>query len=205
MSIASTISDFVKNWASKEELYLKVGVATDIDESDFTFKFTPIDEKSVVEDVRMKAIVDGNLESFVIVPKEGTKVVVGFHSNTVGQCVMVQEADKVLINSNIIQEIANSKILSIQNDYNIFCDDVNVTTESWVFNSGVLGGLINISQLTTKLNGLVTEVNAIKTKFNTHKHVGVSTGAGISGITNTLASDATAFDKADYEDEKIKH
>lgn len=198
MSIATIFSGFIKNWSSKEELYFKIGVASDIDESDFTFKFTPIDEKSVVEDVRMKVIADGSLESFVIIPKEGTKVVVGFHSNVVGQCLFVQESEKVLINSK-------NKTDNVESIYKIICNDVRVTSDSFVFNGGSFAGMVKIIDLTSKLNILVTEVNNLKTKFNTHKHLGVSTGSGVSGTTNTLGTNATPFNKSDYENTKIKH
>ena len=205
MAIPDILSSFIQNWASKEELYLKLGVASEINESDFTFKFTPIDEKSDVETVRMKTIVDGGPESFVIVPKEGTKVVVGFHSNTVAQCIVVQESDKVLINSNIIQEVANSKILAIQDDYNIFCDDVKVETDSWVFNGGNLGGMIIISDLVTKMNGLISELNSMKNSLNSHTHGLVKTGTDTSGPSSTSVGNFTPFNKVDFEDEKIKH
>jgi len=198
MAIHDIISAFIKNWADKEELYLKIGTASEINEDDFTFKFTPNDEKSVVEDVRMKVIVDGTAEAIVIVPKEGTKVVVGFHSNTVGQCLKVQEADKVLINSR-------SKTINIEDDFNINCDDVKVATDSWVFNDGTFEGLIKIVDLTSKLNKLVGEVDNLKDVVNTHKHIGVTTGAGVSGITDKFGSNATAFDKDDYENTIIKH
>jgi hypothetical protein len=206
MSIATILSDFIMNWSSKEELYFKIGVASDIDESDFTFKFTPIDEKSVVEDVRMKVIADGSPESFVIIPKEGTKVVVGFHSNTVGQCLFVQESEKVLINTVNIESNSKNKKDTIETLYEIICDDVRVTSDSFIFNGGTFDGLVKINDLTTKLNKLVSEMNSFKDKFNSHKHLGVSTGGGVSGLKNVTSVPAvTVFNKTNYENPKIKH
>ena len=199
MEISEIISLFIKNWSNKEELYLKLGTASEINEDDFTFKFTPIDEKSVVEDVRMKVIVDSGPEAFIIIPKEGTQVVVGFHSNTVGQCLVVKEAAKILINSS-------SKTINIENDFNINCNDVNVSTESWDFNNGTFEGLIKINDLTTKLNALISEVNSFKNKFNTHKHLGVRTGSGVSGVKDvTNVNNLTNFVKTAYENPIIKH
>lgn len=199
MNIADIFLSFIKNWQSKESLYLTIGTASEINEDNFTFKFTPIDEKSVVEDVRMKVIVDSGPEAFIIIPKDGTKVVVGFHSNTVGQCLVVQEADKVLMNTN-------SKTINVENDFNINCNDVNVSTESWDFNNGTFEGLIKINDLTTKLNVLISEVNSFKNKFNTHKHLGVTTGSGVSGIKDVAnVNNLTNFVKTDYENPKIKH
>lgn len=59
-------------------------------------------------------------------------------------------------------------------------------------NGGELGGLINIEALTGKLNELV------KT-FNSHTH------QGVHGVTGAPVRAAKAFERGDYEDEKIKH
>lgn len=64
--------------------------------------------------------------------------------------------------------------------------------ESIVINGGKLGGLINIEQLTDKINGLVDT-------FNSHTHTGVH------GATSGPNSPASSFRKGDYEDEKIRH
>ncbi len=64
--------------------------------------------------------------------------------------------------------------------------------ESIVINGGKLGGLINIEQLTDKINGLVDT-------FNSHTHTGVH------GATSAPNSPASSFRKGDYEDEKIRH
>lgn len=66
----------------------------------------------------------------------------------------------------------------------------------FVWNSGALGGLINIVQQTAKLNLLVTELQAQLTLIAT----GI-TGAGGSYAPGTLSN----FNKSDYEDIKIKH
>lgn len=76
-----------------------------------------------------------------------------------------------------------------------------------VINGGKNDGLINICELTDKLNNLVDEVNALKDKFNGHTH----TGTGYAGAALTInaptskASAATKFSKDDYEDTLITH
>lgn len=77
-------------------------------------------------------------------------------------------------------------------------------------NSGQNGGLINISELTDKLNNLVDEVNDLKEKFNSHTHIVNTTGtaaaqSGTAATTTSLAGAATRFNKDDYEDTKITH
>lgn len=198
MSISEIVSKFIDNWSSKESLYLKIGSVSEINTDEHTFTFTPLDETSAVLNVRMKTIADSSPESFVIVPKDGSQVVVGFHSNEVAQCIVVQESSHVLINSE-------NKTVNISEVYKIICNDVQVTSDSFVFNGGSNLGIIKIVELTQKLNLLVSEVNNLKLRYNTHKHTGVTTGAGISGITDILGVNATDFNKDDYEDIKIKH
>lgn len=79
--------------------------------------------------------------------------------------------------------------------------------ESIEVNGGELGGLINIEDLTDKLNRLVNEVNALKNKFNAHTHTGTcSIGGTCSCLPPTSkAQDATRFNKNDYEDTTVTH
>ena len=70
--------------------------------------------------------------------------------------------------------------------------------ETIVINGGKLGGLINIGQLTDKINELVES-------FNSHTHqVTVSHPSGTFTTVKPMES-AKTFDKGDYEDDKIKH
>lgn len=64
--------------------------------------------------------------------------------------------------------------------------------ETIVVNGGKLGGLINIGQLTDKINELV------KT-FNRHTH------QGTHGPTQAPLQRASSFSRNDYEDKTIRH
>lgn len=59
-------------------------------------------------------------------------------------------------------------------------------------NGGKLGGLVNVEMLTAKLNALVDA-------FNAHTH------QGVHGLTGMPLKGAAAFNREDYEDEKITH
>mgnify|MGYP003294270969 CR=1 FL=1 len=65
-------------------------------------------------------------------------------------------------------------------------------TDKIVINGGDNAGIIKINELTQKLNELVD-------KFNAHTH---TVPNGTSSLTSTQAS---AFNKSDYEDTKITH
>lgn len=70
--------------------------------------------------------------------------------------------------------------------------------ESIIINGGKLGGLVNIEQLTNKINELVNT-------FNTHTHNVTVSHPGGTFATVTPGSSASSFNKDDYEDENIKH
>ncbi len=70
--------------------------------------------------------------------------------------------------------------------------------ESIVVNGGRLGGLVNIAQLTERLNRLVEA-------FNGHTHRVTVTHPGGTFLTVTPTATAAAFDRADYEDTTVKH
>lgn len=70
--------------------------------------------------------------------------------------------------------------------------------ESIIINGGKLGGLVNIEQLTNKINELVNT-------FNTPTHNVTVSHPGGTFTTVTPGSSASSFNKDDYEDENIKH
>ena len=72
--------------------------------------------------------------------------------------------------------------------------------ESITINGGSLGGLVNIVQLTEKINALVDA-------FNSHTHQVSTTGtaAAQTGTAAAVVSPAQRLNKDDYEDTKIKH
>lgn len=70
--------------------------------------------------------------------------------------------------------------------------------ESVVVNGGKLGGLINIEQLTSKINELVDA-------FNSHTHEVTVAHPGGTFTTVAPTGSASPFRRGDYEDEKVKH
>lgn len=70
--------------------------------------------------------------------------------------------------------------------------------ETIVINGGKLGGLINIGQLTDKINGLVDT-------FNKHTHNVTVSHPGGTFTTVKPGTAASTFNNSDYEDGTIKH
>ena len=78
--------------------------------------------------------------------------------------------------------------------------------ESIVINGGGLGGLINIEQLTGKLNAIEDDINSLKTAMVSWTPVAQDGGAALkTAISSWAGQQLTRSDKSDYEDEKIKH
>lgn len=121
--------------------------------------------KLVVSDVRLRASETADKGEILLVPKVGTAVVFGSLTGDLSQLVVLQV--------DVVESIK--------------------ATGSITINEGKLGGLVNIEDLTSKLNSFVQS-------FNTHTHTG-----NMGAPTTPPATQAQKFNKSDYEDTKIKH
>ena len=75
-----------------------------------------------------------------------------------------------------------------------------------VLNEGSNRGIINIEQLTEKLNQTIKELEQLRSMFNSHVHSGVTTGPGSSGPTVTqVTKPFSQFQIDDYEDKSCIH
>ena len=75
-----------------------------------------------------------------------------------------------------------------------------------VINEGENRGIINIEQLTEKLNQTVKELEQLRSMFNSHVHSGVTTGPGSAGPTVTqVTKPFSQFVVGDYEDKSCIH
>ena len=109
------------------------------------------------------------------------------------QMLIVPKKDSAVIVGSLSGDLSQLVVLSVD------------AVERIEINGGKLGGLINISELTDKINELV---NA----FNNHTHV-IPTGAVLCGeypsvnpvTVPSVTSKANRLNKSDYEDENIKH
>lgn len=74
------------------------------------------------------------------------------------------------------------------------------------FQNGSNEGLIKINELTNKLNQTISELEALRSSFNTHTHSGVQSGGGTSAIPLQQITKAfSKYDKNDYEDKNCIH
>lgn len=109
------------------------------------------------------------------------------------QLLIVPRKDTAVIVGSLSGDLSQLAVLSVD------------AVERIEINGGQLGGLINIQQLTDKINELVDA-------FNRHTHT-IQSGSIVCGTypnanpvsVPAIASKASKLDPADYEDETIKH
>ena len=93
-------------------------------------------------------------------------------------------------------------------ELNIFTNG-NITIQSdkvIQFNKGSNGGMVNINDITEKLNQTISELESLRSAFNSHIHGGVQTGGGTSAVPLQPVTKAfSKYNKNDYEDKKCIH
>lgn len=97
-----------------------------------------------------------------------------------GQMLVTPKAGSAIIVGSLSGDLTQLVILAVDH------------AESITINGGKLGGLVNVEQLTQKINELVQA-------FNAHTH------QGFHGPTGPPLKTAQPLNRSDYEDTKIKH
>jgi hypothetical protein len=98
-------------------------------------------------------------------------------------------------------------IITSDSTVNLESPQVNIKGSKLVeINDGNHGGMVNIKELTQKLNQTIQELEVLRNQYNSHIHSGVTTGPGSSGPTTTMSSNSfSTFNQSDYEDTKSTH
>ena len=137
-------------------------------------------------DVRLRSVINGEDSKLLITPAEDSYVTIIDLSGDLRETEVIGYSQIEAI------DIETSK------DINIKCNG------TITLNKGDHDGLVNIKDLTEKLNKLVRQ-------FNSHTHSGSFEGT-INGVAaagtvtlNGPMARADQFNKDDYEDDKVKH
>ena len=167
---------FIQTWANKQEIYLKIGAASNINTNEFTFDFTPGDGGAAIS-CEMQMIQSGS-GSIIIIPAEGSLVLVGYRDNANPYCLFVEIADDIYINAE----------------------------NTIVFNGGNNEGLVKVSELTEKLNNLEEDINDLKTVFSTWAPSPNDGGAALKTAAATwYASQLVKTLQSEIENTNVKH
>lgn len=115
------------------------------------------------------------------------------HSDN-GDCTITQTSDGYKIE-------AKDSVITIKSDgaIDVKGNNITVNADDITINGGSNNGLIKIAELTSKINGFISEFNS-----HTHKVPGVM-GGSASTISATPDVPASNLNKSDYEDTKVKH
>lgn len=184
MDIREAIKQLSQNG---DEIYLKIGTASDINPARRTCKVSPIDGTAPFLNVKLQAGESG-ANGFVAWPKPGSYVVVGFFNPDNG-CVLLTH-DTESIEATVGE---NSLLLN---------------AEGVTLNGGKLGGLVNISELKANLESLKTYCDALKNAISAGL-TAVGTGLEANGEKASAAFNtaiaASKITLQEMEDTKVKH
>lgn len=161
-----------------------------------TIDCTPINEGAPMLGVNIQANQEADY-GICVFPEKGSYVIVGFVADGAAGVVLSTE------------KIESAEVVIGDTSAVIDADGCRINADNIIFNGGNLDGLVVIQKLTDKLNELKDTVNDLISKYNSHVHlttatVGAGTVAGTISATVSQATPAKAFNKADYENDKIK-
>lgn len=201
----SAIKNIIKQIATEgSSASLFVGTVSAVDTKTRTVDVEPINEDAPVLGVNLQANQEATL-GVVLFPRVGSYVAVAMLSGyAAGVVVLTEDVESIEVNINdgtklVITEDGMS--LNVKDGITLDIDD-----SAAVFNGGDLGGLINIEDLTSKLNNIEREINNLKTVFSSWAPVPQDGGAALKASVSSWAGKQLALSKrGDYEDKKIKH
>lgn len=160
-------------------------VVGEVTEANGTTCSVKINETLTLTDVLCIAADDGDSNNIKIKPKIGSKVLMAdLSGGNLRQMVVVAYTQ--------IVELEMPKIDNI------------------IINGGGKGAIINIEDLTSKINEVIGVLNNLINSYNSHTHTVTTTGSATaqSGTAQKIlksANSATELCSSDFADDKIKH
>jgi len=149
--IKDILNDFINIWAAKREIYLKLGIASDINLSDKSFTFQPSDGGPSI-DCTMQAAGGLYLE-----PVDGSPVLIGFTDKSEAYCLFTQNIENAYLDTSsqfIIDGGSNGglvKISDLVDKLNTLEQDINdlkTAFSTWAPASGDGGAALKLAAAT---------------------------------------------------------
>jgi len=179
---------------------MELAIIQSVDKAEMTCSVILYDDKDLVlEGVKLKPVVPDNdvaAMGLVTYPAIGSYVIIG----------QINNSDDDLI------VLAYSKMAGISIDagsaFKLLADfekgALDITVPQLTVNGGKLGGLPMVNPLLEKINQLEDKVNGLISDYKVHKHLGVTAGAGVSGLPDKLGpSTIEKTNLADLENKSI--
>lgn len=174
--IREIFEEIIANQIDRENFYSVLGKAVNVDEDARTCDLEPIEANAPRAGIRLQAAESGTT-GIVLIPKEGSFIVVSFFDKTTGFVSLTSELEKILIDTDLVQ-----------------------------YNGGTNGGLINIDDLVTQMNKAQNDLNSLKTALSGWIPVPNDGGAALKvALANFIADTLTPTLATDMEDDKVTH
>ena len=182
----SEIASLVKQLAGRGVSTLKFSEVTSVDRTTRTIDCQPLDESAPILGCTLQADGEGT-QGLTLFPKVGSLVIVGLvDGGEAGVTLLSDELDALEL------QIGDQRI--------------EVTKDGITLNEGKLGGLINIADLTSKLNTLERDLNALKQALSSWTPVPQDGGASLkASVASWAGQQLQLSQRRDYEDTKVKH
>lgn len=100
MTIRDVIYQYFNQFLNKEKIYSKAGVVSNVNSTTKLCYVTPNDGSPMVYNVRLQAVKDASNTGVVILPKDGTNVIITYINRTVAFVSQCEEVDKLIISNN---------------------------------------------------------------------------------------------------------
>ncbi|MGR3178298.1 MAG: hypothetical protein ACUZ8E_09620 [Candidatus Anammoxibacter sp.] len=117
MEIREILEEFINNELVKEQFYSQIGKAVNVNADKRTCDFEPISDIAKREGIRLQSLISES-KGFVLIPKEGSDIVVTFLNKSTGFVSLTSEIEKIhfeaggedlkLILNDLIKEIKNT-------------------------------------------------------------------------------------------------
>ena len=187
MDIYGQIAQAIKNIAGikMNSAIIFPAVVKQVDGASCTVTIGNLD----ISDVRLRAVINDDTDHILRIPKKHSQVLVADMSGgEFRELVVIEQSQTEKVDITIGQTT-----LVIQ--------DGEIT-----INGGNNGGLINIKQLTTKINTIEQDLNNLKTVLTSWTPIAQDGGAALKSAVATWAGEQLVQTKdSDYEDTTIKH
>lgn len=119
LNVREILEEVITNQIERENFYSIVGKAVNVDEDERTCDLEPIEEEAPRAGIRLQSVI-GETKGVVLIPKEGSFIVVDFFDRTTGFVSLTSEIEKIhfeaggedlkLILNDLIKEIKNAVI-----------------------------------------------------------------------------------------------
>lgn len=173
-----------------------------VDKTARTVDCTPINEGAPLLGVNLQANQEADY-GFCLFPEKGSFVVVGFVADGAAGVVLLTEkiesAEIVIGDTSAVMDADGLRIKTEK-----MSADIN--RENIIFNGGDLGGLVRVQDLTSRLNIIENDINALKDALSAWVPIAQDGGAALkAAAADWVDAKLTPSTRGDYENEKVKH